>query len=157
MVFQALPDSVDADLRGLGCDLIFAPNAAQLLSKLRSDMAYRARARRQGVLIERITAFDWKLIGPLASANFDVSLRRERKLVAKLMSDRRIFDTTELALATGCDDEKQIKVLIERIRERYDEARIPTGICIPSKIFIETIPEAHGYRLFATVRDRPRQ
>jgi hypothetical protein len=72
------------------------------------------------------------------------------------MSDRRTFDITELAIAIGCDEE-QIKVLIERIRERYDEARIPAGICIPPKLFIETVEEAHGYRLFATLRERPRR
>ena len=156
IVFQPLLDSVDADLRGLGCDLIFRPDAAQLLSRLRSEMAFRARARRRGVLIERITAFDWRLIGPLASESFFLRNHRQRKLVAKLMSDRRIFDITELAFAVGCDEE-QIKVLIERTRKRYDEARLPTGICIPPKEFIETVDEAHGYRLFATVRDRPRQ
>jgi hypothetical protein len=157
MLQQSLLDSVYGDLRNnLGCDLIFRPDAAQLLFRVHSEMAYRARARRQGVLIERITAFDWKLIGPLASPSFRIHNRQERRLMVELMSDRRIFDITELEFATGYKEE-HIKVPIQRIREKYDEARIPAGICIPREMFLENVEEAHGYRLFATVRDRPRQ
>lgn len=64
MLCEPLLDTVDADLRSLGCDLMFRPNADQLLFRLQSEMAYRTRAKRQGVLIERITEFDWRLCWP---------------------------------------------------------------------------------------------
>ncbi len=156
MVFKKLPDEVDADLRDLGCDLVFAPNAPQLALKLQSEKAYRARLRRRGVLIERITPVDWKLIGPHGSGTFYLRNLRERKIVTELMSDRRGFDMVDLAIAAGCEED-QVKVLIDRIRKRYDKVRKPLGICIPRTMFIETVDEAHGYRLLATIRNKPRQ
>src|SRR6185312_6713749 len=120
------------------------------------DIVLKGRICRSGVVLVETTPCDYTMVGPLGEVQFRQRNKRERQLFATLASERRSFSICELSYAVDCDD-AQIRVLIERLRRLYDHLRIPLGIGIPSTIFIETIPEVHGYRLFAHLKQRARQ